>query len=190
MKIILIDKTCTFHELWLNTGGNQFHANASLTEQSRCRERGARAIISRRYGSTNDHRDSLKFVQEVARFVASRFFGGQKVARGVWKVANKLATLPRTQEVSDLTVWLLKVGHVTGALWEVCEFIVRALQLHTQEPLCVISHSQCNFNHLIRFINNFLRIKLYLFIYLIISIIMRFWGKSNIVCLHVCPIVQ
>ncbi len=45
------------------------------------------ALISRRCGRTNDHRDSLKFVQEVARFVTSRFFR-KKVARGVWKVTK------------------------------------------------------------------------------------------------------
>ncbi len=60
-----------------------------LTEQSR--ERAACVLISRRCGSTNDHRDSLKFVQEVARFVTSLFFG-KKVTLGVWKVAT-LATL-------------------------------------------------------------------------------------------------
>ncbi len=31
-----------------------------LTEQSRCRKRAASALISHRYSSTNDHRDSLK----------------------------------------------------------------------------------------------------------------------------------
>ncbi len=31
---------------------------------------------------TEYHRDSLKFVQEVARFVTIRFFGGKKVTRG------------------------------------------------------------------------------------------------------------
>ncbi len=52
-----------------------------LTEQSRCRERAACVLISCRCGSTNDHRDLLKFVQEVARFVTSRFFG-EKVTGG------------------------------------------------------------------------------------------------------------
>ncbi len=45
-----------------------------LTEQSRGRERGACVLISRRCGSTSDHRNSLKFVQEVARFVTSLFW--------------------------------------------------------------------------------------------------------------------
>ncbi len=36
-------------------------------------------ICARRCGSTNDHRDSLKFVQEVARFVTSRFFEEKKM---------------------------------------------------------------------------------------------------------------
>ncbi len=50
-----------------------------LTEQSRERERGVCVLISRRCSNTSDHRDtlrdSLKFVQEVDRFVASRFLG-------------------------------------------------------------------------------------------------------------------
>ncbi len=46
-------------------------------------------LISRCISSTNDHRDSLKFVQEVARFVTSWLFG-RNVARGVWK--DKVAT--------------------------------------------------------------------------------------------------
>ncbi len=45
-----------------------------LTEQSRCRERDTCALISCCCSSTNDHRDSLKFVQEVAIFVNSHFF--------------------------------------------------------------------------------------------------------------------
>ncbi len=49
-----------------------------LTEQNRWRERAACALISHHCGSTKDHRDSLKFVQEVARFVTSRFFGEKK----------------------------------------------------------------------------------------------------------------
>ncbi len=53
-------------------------SSQTLTEQSRCRERAASALISRRCGRTNDHRDSLKFVQEVARFVTSRFFERKK----------------------------------------------------------------------------------------------------------------
>ncbi len=48
-------------------------SSQTLTEQSRCRERAACVLISRRCGSTDDHRDSLKFVQEVARFVTSHF---------------------------------------------------------------------------------------------------------------------
>ncbi len=52
-----------------------------LTEQSRCRERAACALISHRYGSTNDHRDSLKFV-------TSRFFGNKKSLWGSEKVLN------------------------------------------------------------------------------------------------------
>ncbi len=50
-------------------------SSQTLTEQSRCRERGACVRILRCCSSTNDRRDSLKFVQEVARFVTSRFFG-------------------------------------------------------------------------------------------------------------------
>ncbi len=38
-------------------------------------------------GSTSDHRDLLKFVQEVARFVASRFLEKSHQV-GVWKVAK------------------------------------------------------------------------------------------------------
>ncbi len=78
-----------------------------FTEQSRCRERAACVLISRRCGSANDHRDSLKFVQEVARFVTSCFFG-KKVARVVWKVVKssdkvaKLATLRASLLLSSL----------------------------------------------------------------------------------------
>ncbi len=46
-------------------------------------------------GSTDIHRDSLRFVQEVARFVASHFCWN-KVTRGVWKAfksSNKVAKL-------------------------------------------------------------------------------------------------
>ncbi len=35
-----------------------------------------------------NHRDSLKFVQEVARFVTSRFFGKKRVSRGSEKLLN------------------------------------------------------------------------------------------------------
>ncbi len=49
-------------------------SSQTLTEQSRCRERAACTLISRRCGSTNDPRDSLKFVYKVARFVTSCFF--------------------------------------------------------------------------------------------------------------------
>ncbi len=55
----------------------------AITEQSRCRERAACALISCRCGSNSDHRDSLKFVQEVARFVTSCFFGGKKSMGGL-----------------------------------------------------------------------------------------------------------
>ncbi len=64
-------------------------------------------LISRRCGSANDHRDSIKFVQEVARFVTSCFFG-KKVARVVWKVIKssdkvaKLATLRASLLLSSL----------------------------------------------------------------------------------------
>ncbi len=54
----------------------------TLTEQSRCRERDACALISRCCSSTNNHRDSLKFVQEVARLVTSHFFGKEKKSLG------------------------------------------------------------------------------------------------------------
>ncbi len=57
------------HNLCFNWTGCSSQA---LTEQSRCRERAACALISRH---TSDNRDSLKFVQEVTRFVASRFLG-------------------------------------------------------------------------------------------------------------------
>ncbi len=60
----------------------------AITEQSRCRERAACALISHRCGSNNDHRDSLKFVQEVARFVTSRFFGGGEVDGGSEKLLS------------------------------------------------------------------------------------------------------
>ncbi len=50
-------------------------AEKEKEKDERCRERAACALISRRCGSTNDHRDLLQFVQEVARFVTSHFFG-------------------------------------------------------------------------------------------------------------------
>ncbi len=90
----------------------QWFSNFLLTEQSRSRERAACTAISRHCGCTNDHRDSLKFVQEVARFVTSRFYW-KKVARGVWKVAKssdkvaKLATL----RASRLTSLCLTAAH-------------------------------------------------------------------------------
>ncbi len=48
-------------------------------------------LTSCRCGSTNDHRDLLRFVQEVARFVTSRFFGKKSVGGGSEKSLN-LAT--------------------------------------------------------------------------------------------------
>ncbi len=79
-----------------------------LTEQSRCREKALCALISRSCSSTNDHRDSLKFVHEVARFVTSSLFG-KKVAIGSEKALNlankvaKLATL-RASLLTSLSV--------------------------------------------------------------------------------------
>ncbi len=61
-----------------------------LTEQSRCRERDTCALISCCCSSTNDHRDSLKFVQEVAIFVNSHFFGKKNSLGG----ASLLLTSP------------------------------------------------------------------------------------------------
>ncbi len=71
-------------------------SSQTFTEESRCRERAAFALISRHRGNTNNHRDSLKFVQEVARCVTSRFFWRKKVAMQVWKgviSSNKVAKL-------------------------------------------------------------------------------------------------
>ncbi len=67
----------------------------------RCRERAACALISHRCGSnvTNDHRDSLKFVQEVARFVTSHFFGKRGSEKSVnWQHCVRIST--------HLSVWL------------------------------------------------------------------------------------
>ncbi len=63
-------------------------SSQTLTEQSRCRERAACALILRRCGNTNNQGDGdcLKFVQEVARFVrfvASRFLGKKFLATGM-----------------------------------------------------------------------------------------------------------
>ncbi len=86
-------------------------SSQTLPEQSRCRERAACALISRRCGSTNDHRDSLKFIQEVARFVTSRFFG-KKSHWGVWKdKVTKLATLRASLLLTSLSVWLQQHTH-------------------------------------------------------------------------------
>ncbi len=76
-------------------------------------EKELRACWSR--AIANDHRDtlrnSLKFVQEVDRFVTSRFFGEKKVARGgVLKVA-KLATLRASLLLTSLSVWLQQHTH-------------------------------------------------------------------------------
>ncbi len=67
-------KGCSSAEV-LNFGRAKERACSFQTpiEQSRCRERAGCTLISRHCGSTNDHRDSLKFVQEVARFVTSCF---------------------------------------------------------------------------------------------------------------------
>ncbi len=73
-----------------------------LTEQSRCRERATCALISHCCSSTNDHRDSLKFVQEVAIFVTSRFFGKKKSLGGLHCVHLYYSPLP---------VWLQQHTH-------------------------------------------------------------------------------
>ncbi len=69
-------------------------SSQTLTGKSRCRERAACVLISHHCGSTSDHRDtlrdSLKFVQEVARFVTSRFFGKKKSLKGSEKATNSL----------------------------------------------------------------------------------------------------
>ncbi len=74
-------------------------SSQTLTEQSRCRERAACTLISRCRSNTNDHRDSLKFVQEVARFVTR-----SKKALNL----AKLATLCTSLLLTSLSVWLQK----------------------------------------------------------------------------------
>ncbi len=95
-------------------------SSQTLTGKSRCRERAACMLISRHCGSTSDHRDtlrdSLKFVQEAARFVTSRFFG-KKVTKGVWKGTKssdkfaKLATLHTSLLLTSRSVWLQQHTH-------------------------------------------------------------------------------
>ncbi len=86
-------------------------SSQTLTEQSRCRERAACALISRRCGDHTDTlRDSLKFIQEVARFVTSRFF----FLKSLWgsKKALNLATKLLSWQhcasllLTSLSVWL------------------------------------------------------------------------------------
>ncbi len=72
----------------------------------RCRERAACALISHRCGSnvTNNHRDSLKFVQEVARFVTSHFFWKRGSEKSVnWQHCVRIST--------HLSVWLQHHTH-------------------------------------------------------------------------------
>ncbi len=81
-------------------------APQTLAEQSRWRERDARVLISRRCGDHTDTlRDSLKFVQEVARFVTSRFCE-KKSLWGSKKALNlaKLATLHASLLLTSLSV--------------------------------------------------------------------------------------
>ncbi len=85
-------------------------SSQTLTEQSRCRERAACALISRWSGCTNDHRDSLKFVQEVARFVTSRFFG-LKVTRGSEKTKSLNWQHSASLLLTSLSVWLQQHTH-------------------------------------------------------------------------------
>ncbi len=61
-------------------------------------EKKLHALISRRRGNTNKHRDSLKFVQEVTRFVTSRYAGSKKALN-----LAKLATL-RASLLTSLSV--------------------------------------------------------------------------------------
>ncbi len=74
--------------------------------------RGACALVSRRCSNTKDYRVSLKFVQEVARFVTSHFFGGKKSLGGSEKGVKssdqvaKLATLRVSLLLTSLSVWL------------------------------------------------------------------------------------
>ncbi len=80
-------------------------SSQTLTEQSRCRERAACTLILRRWSSTNDHRDSLKFVQEVARFVTSRFFLYKK------KVASVRPQIFFSRTIEKLGRMCDQIGH-------------------------------------------------------------------------------
>ncbi len=95
--------------------------NTLLFSDAHWTEQMQRKMISRCCGSTNDH--SLKFVQEVARFVTSRFFG-KKSLWGSEKVLNlaqiwsyrlnivaKLATLRTSLLLPSLSVWLQQHTH-------------------------------------------------------------------------------
>ncbi len=78
-----------------------------LTEQSRCR------VLY--CGSTNDHRDSLTFVQEVARLVTKLLFWKKKVNREIWKVAkssHKVAKLAILQYIG--------LDHDMGLMYVCC----------------------------------------------------------------------
>ncbi len=70
-----------------------------LTEQSRCRESAACALISR---CTNEHRDSLKFVQEVARFFNWSLFWKKKSLGGYEKLLNLAIKLLSLQHCTHL----------------------------------------------------------------------------------------
>ncbi len=82
-----------------------------LTKQSRCRERAACALISRRCGDHTDTlRDLLKFVQEIARFVTSSFFG--KKTKSLWGSKKALSWQHCTHLCySPLSVWLQQHTH-------------------------------------------------------------------------------
>ncbi len=82
----------------------------TLTEQSRCR------VLY--CGSTNDHRDSLTFVQEVARFVTSCFFEKRKSIGRSEKSLNLATKLLNWQYCPhlyysplSLSVWLQQHTH-------------------------------------------------------------------------------